>query len=157
MIRPGDLRREFSAPLNALQGELNRLFEHYRHALTPGGSKGAEDRPAPTWSPAIDLYEMPEELVLLADLPGVDPSAIELTVDGNVLTIKGEKPQGAPVGVSGSGRTLERPFGPFQRQVPLTSEVDVDKIVADVQNGVLQVRMPKAEAAKPHQIPIRTA
>lgn len=155
MIRPGDLRREFAAPLNAFQGELNRLFDHYRHAWTPGSKEG-EERTAAAWTPAVDLYETPDEWILLADLPGVDPSAVELSIDGSVLVIRGEKPAGTPEGAT-EPVSAERPSGPFLRQVPLTSEVNIDAIQADLRDGVLLVRMPKAEAAKPHSIPIRTA
>src|SRR5689334_10237912 len=89
-------RREFAVPLNALQGELNRLIAHYRN-LGPFGPAPAADPAGATeiepaaWIPAIDLVESPEAVTLWADIPGVDPGSVELSVTGRVLTLKGEK------------------------------------------------------------------
>lgn len=156
MSRLDSWRREFSAPLNALQGELNRLLNHYRDLgpLWPGSamSEGSE-ADSPTWVPSIDLVETVNEILLWVDLPGVDPVRVELSVAGQVLTLKGEKP--APDPVEGQGQIVERPFGPFQRQLTLPSEVDVEAVQAEAHNGVLHVRLPKSVAVRPHTIPIR--
>jgi HSP20 family protein len=156
MSRLDSWRREFSAPLNVLQGELNRLLNHYRDlgsmgpgSSTPEGSEAA----LPTWVPLIDLIETADEVLLWVDLPGVDPARVELSVTGRVLTLKGEKP--APVPIESRGQVVERPFGPFQRQLTLPSEVDVEAVQAEAHNGVLNVRLPKAAAVRPHTIPIR--
>ncbi|MEO6809613.1 MAG: Hsp20/alpha crystallin family protein [Isosphaeraceae bacterium] len=158
MSRLDSWRREFSAPLNVLQGELNRLLNHYRDLgpLGPGSatSEGSE-ADLPTWVPSIDLVETANEVLLWVDLPGVDPARVELSVTGRVLTLKGEKL--APDPVESRGQVVERPFGPFQRQVTLPSEVDVEAVQAEAQNGVLHVRLPKSVAVRPHTIPIRPA
>jgi HSP20 family protein len=155
MIRPGTSFRDISAPLNALQGELSRLVEQYLPAWVPGASHvAAPDQPATTWVPAIDLYETPDTLVLLADLPGVEPSAIDLSVDGRVLTLRGVKAAACPPARPEADQISERRFGPFLRLVTLPTEVNVDAVEADFRNGVLQVTLRKAETARTRQIPI---
>lgn len=140
--------------MHALQGELNRLFEEYvsPSRLVPGAAAPV-DLETTAWVPAMDLYETPEELVLVTDLPGVDPASIELTVTGNVLSLRGEKKGNEVPG--GNAQIQERQFGPFHRQVSLPNEVNFDKAQAEARNGVLIVRLPKQEAARPHTIPIQ--
>src|SRR5207244_8937299 len=127
-MRPGSWRREFSAPLNVLQSELNRLFVNFRNVgplgPTPAPAEATEIEPA-TWIPPIDLIETPEEITLWADLPGVDPASVDLAVTGRVLTLRGDKPPAESGEVR--GHALERVFGPFHRQIALPSEVDVDR------------------------------
>ncbi len=154
--------REFAAPLNVLQEDLQRLFEHYRNGgATPTAASHAQGQspaghaPEPAWTPPIDLYETPGEIGVLVDLPGVDPAAVELTVSGRTLTLKGEKPRD-PTDPAHGG-TLERPFGPFHRQVELPDDVDVDAIRAEARHGVLSIRLPRLEAPRPQTIPIRVA
>jgi HSP20 family protein len=155
MTRYGSWRREFSAPLNALQGELNRLLTHYRNfgSLGPTPAEPTEEIEPPAWVPAVDMVEAPDQVTLWVDLPGVDPAKVELAVTGRVLTLRGEK----AAGEFGAARShaLERPFGPFFRQVALPSDVDVEKIEAEARDGVLTVRLPKADAVRPRTIPVR--
>jgi HSP20 family protein len=156
MIRPGTWRRELTVPLQSLQSELNRLFEEYwQPAATGAAGASPTDLATAVWTPAIDLSETPTELVLVVDLPGVDPSKIDLSLTGNVLSLRGEK-----VGVevsNGHNRVRERPVGTFHRQVTLTEAVDFDRVLAEARNGVLIVRLPKQEAALPRTIPIQPA
>jgi len=156
MIRPGIWRRELAVPLQSLQGELNRLFEEY---WQPNGPAGAAPEPtdiaSPVWTPALDLFETPAELVLMVDLPGVNPASIDLSLTGNVLSLKGDKPAVEVPG--GHGRSRERPLGSFHRQVTLTEAVDFDRVHAEAKDGVLTVRLPKQEAAKARTITIQPA
>ena len=156
MIRPGTWRRDFSVPLQSLQTELNRLFEEYWQPQQ-GGPASAQptDLATAVWTPAIDLSETPTELVLVVDLPGVDPSAIDLSLTGNVLSLRGEKV--ATEVPSGHNRVRERPVGTFHRQVTLTEAVDFDRVQAEAKNGILTVRLPKQEAARPRTITIQPA
>ncbi len=153
MNRPNSWRREISTPLHALQGELNRLFEEY---WTPTGLGAAASAPMDlvpsAWNPRVDVYETQEGFVLLADLPGVEPTSIDLSVTGNVLTLRGEKAPGELP--EGQALARERELGTFHRQVTLSSEVDFDAVQAETRNGVLKVTLPKQEAAKPRTIPI---
>lgn len=138
--------REFAAPLSGLQDDLHRLYEHYRRATGP------PDGPAPAWTPAVDLFESPEEIGLLVDLPGVDPATVEVSVTGRVLTLRGDRPRDPTVPVG--GQTLERPYGLFSRQVDLPADVDVEAVRAEARHGVISIRLPKVAAARPRTIPI---
>jgi HSP20 family protein len=157
MIRPGIWRRELTVPLQSLQSELNRLFEEYWHPAAGGVSPASPtDLATAVWTPTIDLTETATELVLVVDLPGVDPSAIDLSLTDNVLTLRGEKTVVAEGG-DGNCRVRERAIGSFHRQITLTESVDFDKVAAEAKNGVLTVRLPKQEAARPRTIPIHPA
>jgi HSP20 family protein len=154
MIRPGIWRRELTVPLQSLQSELNRLFEEY---WQPGPGHPAPTAPtdldSSSWTPAVDLHETPTEIVMMVDLPGVEPSTIDLSLTGNVLSLRGEK--AAPEVAGGHNRVRERSAGSFHRQVTLTEAVDFDRVHAEARNGVLVVRLPKQEAARPRTIPIQ--
>jgi HSP20 family protein len=155
MIRPGTWRRELSVPLQTLQSEFNRLFEEYWQP-GPGAAQAAPtDLGTASWTPAIDLHETPIEIVLMVDLPGVEPSKIDLSLTGNVLSLRGEKPAAEVEG--GHNRVHERPVGTFHRQITLTEAVDFDRVQAEAKNGVLTIRLPKQEAARPRTIPIQPA
>jgi len=136
-----------------LQHELNRLLEDY---LQPARYGAAE--PPPTdidpqaWSPAVDVNETNEEMIVVVEVPGVNPASIELAVTGNVLTVRGSKePSALPDSVP---HLRERRFGAFHRQLSVP-DVDFDRAQAEANNGVLLIRLPKRSAAKPRTIPIR--
>ncbi len=156
LIRPGVWRRELTVPLQNLQGELNRLFEEYwQPAAAAAPSPEPTDLATAVWTPALDLFETPSDLVLIVDLPGVDPASIDLSLTGNVLTLRGEKP--APEVAGGHPRAKERALGSFHRQITVTEAVDFDRVQAEARDGVLTVRLPKQEAAKPRTITIQPA
>jgi len=154
MSRSTPWRREFSAPLHALQSELNRLLEEYWNPSRVGpGQVTPTDLDPAAWVPAIDVIETPQEVVITAELPGVDPASIDLSVTGNVLTLRGEKRAGEPA--EGTGSVRERQFGAFHRQVSLPGEVNFDSVQADARDGVLKIRLPKQEEARRRKIPIQ--
>ena len=121
--------------------ELNRLTGAYAP-----GARG------PRWMP-MDLYRAEDEFVVDIDLPGVAPESIDLDVDGNLLTIQAERTIDRPE----SGRWLaqERPAGGYRRQLTLNDGLDVDAITASYAHGVLTLRIPVAEAAKPRKIAVQ--
>lgn len=137
-------KRELATPLAALQDELGRLYEQYRTKL--GGDAG--------WMPDADVNETDGEIIVTVDLPGVDPSAVDLSVSGRTLILRGTRPAADPV--VGRARTQERYAGPFGRDIDLPEDVDPEGIQADMRNGVLSVRLPKAAKARTWTIPIRT-
>ena len=155
MARLGPWRREFTAPLHVLQNELNRIFDEYwaPSRLGQGPTRPMDIEPS-TWSPPVDVIESADAYVLWAEVPGVDPSSIDLSLTGNVLTLRGIKPTEDDPEPAGPQR--ERTFGPFHRQIVLAGEVDFDATQAEVRNGVLKIRFPKKEAAKPRTIPVQT-
>lgn len=154
MARFSPLKRDLSASLHSIQNELNRLFEEYWSPSRIGpAATPPVDLERSAWSPSIDLCETPDEFVLVIDLPGVDPSSIDLSVTGNVLSLRGEKlPFDVP---NGHALTSERSSGAFHRQIVLSTPVNFEAAQAEARNGVLKVHLPKQEAAKPRTIPIQ--
>lgn len=126
--------------------ELDRVAQHALGALQPG-----------TWSrPALmpmDAYRKADELVLAFDLPGVPPEAIEIDVEHNVLTVRAER---RPFDLDRDTRVQvsERPLGVFSRQVLLGDALDAERIEASYDNGVLAVRVPVRDQAKPRRVAI---
>ncbi len=102
--------------------------------------------------PPVDIYEDDEGLVVIADVPGVEPSGLSVQVDRGVLTIQGRASHLA------TAPPVEREYGltGFFRQFQLPSEIDATRITADLQHGVLTLRLPRVERAKPVHISVRT-
>jgi len=112
-----------------------------------------EPRGARPWSPSVDIYETENELVLKADLPDVKLADIEVRVENQTLTLKGERKFEKDESAKGFHR-IERSYGTFERSFTVPSSVDAEKVAADYKNGVLTVKLPKKEAAKPRQVKI---
>lgn len=155
MARFAPWRRELAAPLQSLQTELNRLFDEYWNParFASAGQNPPMDLEPANWSPEVDLVETADAYHLTAEVPGVEPSSIDLSVTGNMLTLRGIKP--ADETPESSGLLRERRFGPFHRQVALSGEVNFDAVQAEARNGVLKIRLPKQETAKPRTIPVK--
>ena len=133
--------------LASLQDQVNRLFEDTVHQ---GRTSQAD---LATWAPAADIYETENELVAKFDLPGVQESDIDIRVENNTLAIRGERKFEKEVNEDSYLR-VERAFGTFTRSFSLPNIVKVDNIRAGLQDGVLTIRMPKREEARPKQIKI---
>ena len=112
-----------------------------------------EPRGARPWSPSVDIYETESELVLKADLPEVKLEDIEVRVENLTLTLKGERQFEKDDSIKGHHR-IERSYGSFERSFTVPPSVDAEKVAADYKNGVLTVKLPKKEAAKPRQVKI---
>ena len=112
-----------------------------------------EPRGARPWSPSVDIYETENELVLKADLPDVNLEDIEVRVENQTLTLKGERKFEKDESVRGYHR-IERSYGEFTRSFTVPATVDPEKVGAEFKNGVLTVKLPKKEAAKPRQVKI---
>jgi HSP20 family protein len=154
MSRSSQWRRDATSAFHLLQRELNRLLEEYLQPAHPGGADSPPtDLDPSAWSPPVDVYDSPEELLIVAEVPGVDPASIDLAVTGNVLTLRGIKePRDLPEPLL---QVRERHFGAFHRQIRLPNEVDFEKAEAEANQGVLRIRLPKPSAAQPRTIPIR--
>ncbi len=112
-----------------------------------------EPRTGRPWSPAVDVLETENAIVLKADLPDVNLEDISVNVENQTLTIKGERKFESSGDNNGYHR-IERSYGAFVRSFTLPSIVDNEKVGADYKNGVLTVTIPKKEAAKPRQIKV---
>jgi HSP20 family protein len=139
--------------LAGLQERMNRLFED--SLRTRGTGTGQEDDWAlgGSWAPPVDIYEQEGNIVLKAEIPGIDPKDVELRVENNVLTVKGHRKLEEEVKRDDYHR-IERAYGVFTRSFTLPTTVDAENIKADYKDGLLKVVLPKREEAKPKQISI---
>ena len=108
------------------------------------------------WYPACDVFEDKEAVKIVAELPGVRPEDVKISLENNLLTIRGEKKQQAEESSERVHR-YERSYGVFERSFALPSMVDADKIQAGYSHGVLTVTVPKAERARPREIAIKVS
>jgi HSP20 family protein len=115
----------------------------------------SEPRTSRPWSPAVDIFETENELVLKADVPAIDPNEIDIQVQNQTLTIKGHRHFEKNEATKGVHR-IERGYGSFARSFTVPNTVDTEKVGADYKNGVLTITLPKKEVAKPRQVKIQT-
>jgi len=139
-------RWEPSRGATTLQEQLNRVFGDMLERA------GDESNLTP-WAPAVDIFETEHELVVKADLPDVNPQDLDIRVENNILTIRGERKFENKVNEENYLR-VERAYGSFSRSFSLANSVKSDAIKADYQNGVLTLSIPKREEAKPKQIKV---
>jgi len=133
----------------ATQDRLNRLFNE-----TLGRFAGEEEGLSTgNWIPPVDLYETDQDIVLTAELPGIDPKDVEATVHDGTLYLKGERKYESEFREE-NYRHVERSYGSFGRTFPLPAAVDAEKVRADFKDGVLTLTMPKREETKPKKIKI---
>jgi HSP20 family protein len=129
-----------------LQDQVNRLFNDVL-------DRAGEESSLTAWAPSVDIYETEHELVVKADLPEVDPKDLDIRVENNILTIRGERKFEKNVSEENYLR-VERSYGSFARSFTLANTVNSEAIKADYQNGVLKLSIPKREEAKPKQIKV---
>lgn len=140
--------------LTELRSEMNRLFDSFLRE--PFGSLTDSLSNWGRWAPNLDVAESNTALVVRAELPGVDPKDIDITVTGDRLTISGEKRET----VERKDQDLhqrESRYGSFSRSLQLPSSVDAQRVSADYVNGVLSVTLQKIPAATPKKIPVKSA
>jgi HSP20 family protein len=145
------IRWEPVRELNTIQSEMNRLFNTFFDA--PTTTNGAGNRSFRRWIPAMDLVETEGEFVLRADLPGLSEEDVNIELEDNVLTIKGERKAEHEERKEGYYR-VERSSGAFSRSLTLPEGVDAEAVKASFDRGVLEVRIPKPEERKPRKVAI---
>lgn len=133
--------------MNQLHNELNRMFEG--RESEEGGVLSAAD-----WVPAVDIKEEAERFVLTADIPGVDPKDIDITMEDGMLTLRGER-QGVNEEEKNGFRRLERVRGTFYRRFSLPDTADAEGISARSEHGVLEVVIPKQAKVQPRRITVK--
>ena len=144
------VRWESLHDMAAHQDRMSRLFEGFY-------GRPQEDLARGSWVPAVDIYSNGQhELVLKAELPDMKEEEIELTVEDNTLTLRGEKKLDTQVAEEQFHR-IDRRYGPFARTFALPPTVDAGKVSAEYKAGVLTVRLPQREEAKPKQIKVQVA
>src|SRR5437879_610717 len=132
-----------------VQEQLNRVLGDMLERA------GDESKLTPS-APAVDIFETEHQLVVKADLPDVNPQDLDIRVENNILTIRGERKFENEVNEENYLR-VERSYGSFSRSFSLANSVKSDEIKADYQNGVLTLSIPKREEAKPKQIKVNVA
>jgi HSP20 family protein len=135
--------------LQSFQEEMNRMF----HDFFRGGEGGDQGWASGAWTPPVDIYETEDALVLTAMLPGVSKDDVSIEVHNNTLLLRGER---KPASAVSDERYYRREcmYGPFQRSFVLPATVDQNQVQATYHDGILELRLPKVEAAKPRRIAI---
>lgn len=130
---------EFTPGIRLFQDTVNRLF-----------AEGGSARP---WSPAVDVFETENEVILKADIPGVDPKDVDVRMENGTLALKGERKFSNEKKEKGYHR-VERGYGSFTRYFTLPDTVDGEKVSASYKDGVITVALPKKDVAKPRSIKV---
>ena len=133
--------------LTEVQLEMSRLFD------SVFGHPGAVARGERVWAPLVDMYETKEDVVLSFELPAVSEKDVNVSITGDLLTVKGERRFDQELNEESYHR-LERVYGKFERTVQLPMPVQPDKVKATYRDGMLQVKLPKAEEVKPRETKI---
>jgi HSP20 family protein len=133
--------------LTSLQQQVNRLFD----TSFPG--RRSDNSALTAWAPTVDIYETENELVLKADLPDIDEKDLDVQVENNMLTIRGERKFDQKVKEDNYLR-IERTYGAFSRSFGLPNTVNTEAIKAGYKNGVLTIELPKRVEAKPKQVKV---
>ncbi len=134
--------------LVSLQERMNRLFEDSMKSPEDPMDRGA-------WSPPVDIYETEKDIVVSAELPGIDQKDVDVEVREGVLTIKGERRFMKDVKEESYHR-VERSYGRFSRVFALPKNVETEKVSAHYDKGVLEVRLPKSAKSQAHTVKIET-
>lgn len=137
--------------LGTLRSEMDRLFDRFFGGMwsdEPGLSTGLG------FLPSLDVSETEKEITVRAELPGVDPKDLNITISGQTLTLSGEKQESVERKDENFFHS-ERRFGSFRRTVQLPTPVDSEKVNAEFKNGVIHIRMEKVQAAIPKRITVR--
>jgi HSP20 family protein len=134
--------------MGALRAEMDRLFDRFWDVDLPAWPAAGE------WMPKVDVADTKDAFVVKAEIPGIDPKEIGLTLEGDTLTIKGEKMREKEEKDEAYFR-MERTYGAFARAIPLPAAVEAGKVTATFKNGLLTVTLPKGPEAKGKFIPIK--
>ncbi len=138
--------------LRTIQEEVNRLFEQRNSPSQSAMSR--ENVSTRVWSPAVDVTEDADEITLHVELPGVSQDDLRIELAGESLTLSGERPLPDEANRAKYVR-VERPYGPFQRVFTIGAPLQHDNETARYTDGVLEVRLPKAEAVKPKRVEVK--
>jgi HSP20 family protein len=138
--------------LMSLRESMDRLFEDFFTTRRPTRAAGAAAVPM-LWQPAVEVFETDNEVVVKVELPGIDPKGVDVTVTAEGLTIKAEH----RLDQEDKGRNYYRRelrYGAFARTIPLPAEVKSEETKATFRNGILEVKVPKAERARPKSVKV---
>lgn len=140
--------RDTMTNLRRLNSVLDEAFSSWPFQSEENGALTS------SWLPACDVFEDKDAVKIVAEIPGVDPEDVKISLENNLLTIRGEKKQQAEEKTERVHR-YERSYGAFERTFSLPTTVDPDRIAAAYEQGILTVSIPKAERARPREIPVK--
>jgi HSP20 family protein len=132
-----------------LREKMNRMFEDVFTGRSEEGKELAQN----TWAPSVDIYENEIEVVLTAEVPGIEEKDIEIKIEDNTLSLKGERKFKTEMKEENYHR-IERAYGSFYRAFTLPNSIDPENIRAEHENGVLKITMPKRQELKPRKVKI---
>lgn len=144
---------EMASPVSVLRTEVDRLMDSFFR--DPFGTLDWRSSARRGWTPAMDISEDDEEVTVRAELPGIEPADLEVTVSGGQLVLAGEKKESSEQ----SGKNffhMETRYGSFRRSVPLPDGVDPDRVDAEFSNGVLTIRLKKSPSSPPKRIEVKS-
>ncbi|MBX9607822.1 MAG: Hsp20/alpha crystallin family protein [Gammaproteobacteria bacterium] len=133
---------------------IRRLQEEMNRAFGGGASEDTSTSVVSHWVPAVDIHEEQDRYVISADVPGVDPTSIDVTMENGVLTISGERKSERSEERGNGARRVERVYGSFYRRFALPDTVDAEHVEARSQHGVLEVTIPKKAQLQPKKIKV---
>lgn len=136
-------------PANALPSELTDLLSGLLGPL-----QDASSLVTAAWTPRVDIRETSQSFVIVAEVPGIEPEAIEVSMDKGILSLKGER-QKAVLAEGESSVRMERQYGQFHRRFSLPDTADADNITATHRHGLLEVVIPKKAEVQPRRIPVK--
>jgi len=144
-----ELRRDWSELVINLQKEMERLMDDFATRKPPMVRFSPK-----TWEPSVDVYETENEVVILIELAGVKEDEIEVAVDNKIVTIRGDR-KDIKRGIRRTYSQMEILWGPFERNIPLTTNVDVSQVKAYYESGFLEIVLPKLNDDKYRQVSIK--
>ncbi len=130
---------------SSFQDEMNRMLDNF---FNRESSYGAD------WKPVVDVAETENDIVVKAEIPGIDPKDIDISITGDKLTLKGEKKE-EKENTGKCYHRVESSYGSFKRVINLPASVDVDKVKAEGKNGLLEITLPKKEESKTKKINVK--
>ncbi len=139
----------WGASFDQLRQEMDALFHRYRGAAPATGGQGV--------FPAVNFYETAEAYMLMAELPGVDPGDIHVSLEGSTVTVEGQRKIDYGTREDVSLHRRERQAGSFRRAFELPAAIDADGVEAVHRNGVLKLRLPRSAEGQPRQIPVQAS
>ncbi len=137
--------------MDRLRGEVDRMFEDFFTRFPFPRARAGEE-----WLPPVDIAETDKEVVVQAELPGMNAKDIDISINGRVLHIRGERKQ-ERVEKDKNYHRIERKYGSFARSFELPADVDTDKVEASYKDGVLKLHLPKAKEQSVKKIEVRTS
>jgi len=130
---------------SSFQDEMNRVLDNF---FSRESTYGAD------WRPVVDVAETESDIIVKAEIPGIDPKDVDISITGDTLTLKGEKKE-EKENTGKCYHRVESSYGSFKRVITLPASVDVDKVTAEGKNGLLEITLPKKEESKAKKINVK--